>query len=283
MKYLIKVFTAAVFICTSIANSNAMLDLNESASKKSNKHVMATGFVDYPPFGSVNEYRTFISMFDGFLRDYAKEHNFEIAFHLKSADQYNLSVQDIRSGKIDFIIGIYSESNLYNGIEIVYPAATHNPVHIVMLPDRISEIKDFNDLKKLKGAIHKNEHFSDYVNKQIKEYNIEYVDNSYELFEKLFTREIDYIFSSKYFCMIQAAKLGLGKQISYSKKPIWNIPMFFGISKSFRYRKYMYETLGQELKKPENKEKINNYLIEMINNIEKENSGVVPPTFLLNK
>lgn len=277
MKIFIKIFLLTIFLASNITNSYAMLGEEEEREVRY-IDINVTGYRNYPPFGENTEDKVFESMLDGFLLDFKKDKEFDITYKMRG--KYSEAVQNVRTGNIDLIIGIYNATNIYNGIEFIFPAAITNPIHIITLPNRTKEIEQLEDVKGLKGAIHANEHYSDYVAKQLNNFNIEKIDNSYELFEKLFKGEIDYFFSSRYFTMIEASKLGITNKISYSKKPIWSMPMFFGISKSYKYRRNVTEYIGKELKKPEVKEKINNYLIEMINNIERENVGIVPPTFV---
>ena len=57
-----------------------------------------------------------------------------------------------------------------------------------------------------------------------------------EAFEKLFTREADYIITSYYSGMVEAIKLGLLQQIAPAKQTLWKIPMFIGVGKASIYR-----------------------------------------------
>ncbi|MDR1694654.1 MAG: transporter substrate-binding domain-containing protein [Lactobacillaceae bacterium] len=276
MKNFVKALFAAALILINCAASHAMLGENESETRY--RYMNATGFADYPPFGTF--YRgDFSSLFDDFIKDFCTAKDFEITY-MSSQDNYNQDVQDVRTGNIDFIIGMYSATDEYRGIEFIYPAATINPIHIATLPERTEEIQTIDDLKGLKGLISAQEHLSDYINDKIGELQIEKNSSSYDMFEKLAKGEVDYIIGSRYFLMIESAKLGIKDKISFSKKAVWNIPVFFGVSKAYRHRGLVMEFMGKELKKPEVQQKINNYLIQMIHNIERENAGVVPPTFI---
>ncbi len=135
----------------------------------------------------------------------------------------------------------------------------------------------------MKGAIHRKERFSGYVNDKLKDFQIEYVDNSYDLFGKLIRGEIDYIFTSIYFGTIEAAKLGLRPQIAFSKQSIWTIPVFIGISKASVHREYLSHTLSKMLEKPEIREKIKNDMINIVTKVEEQYNGTVPPAYELPK
>ncbi len=99
------------------------------------------------------------------------------------------------------------------------------------------------------------------MQKQTGKLNIEKVDNSYDLFKKLFDKEIDYIIGGRYFYMIEASKLGLQNKISFSKQALWDMPLFIGISKTYRDRAYINQTLSKKLRNPKNSEKINTKIV----------------------
>ena len=69
------------------------------------------------------------------------------------------------------ILGMYHETELYKGLEAVYPSIMSNPITVFMLPNRINEVQKIEDLKKLRGVGITKEHYSDYVAEQIKQYN----------------------------------------------------------------------------------------------------------------
>ena len=117
------------------------------------------------------------------------------------------------------------------------------------------------------------------MEEQLKEYNIETVDNSYDLFERLFTKKADYILISQYYGLIEASKLGLRSQISVAKQTLWQIPMFIGVSKLSRERKMISQKLTRYLEEPENQKIIQQNLIRLIDEAEANAQGIVPPTF----
>lgn len=243
------------------------------------KNISITGFVNYPPFGYM-EKNIYKSAFDGFWESYEKRYGFNGSrYHSKD---YKNSIIDVRMGKVDFIFGMYNQTNIYNGIEYIYPAAINNPIHLVIMPENASRIKNLQDVKGFKGAIHIDEPISDYIKKYLKSLDVITVNSSDEIFKLLFTGKIDYIIGGKYFYMVESAKIGINKQIVYSKEPIWNMPVFFGVSKPYKHRALLVRSLSEILKTDAAKEKINNYLIQTIHNIEMQNSGVVPPDFANN-
>ena len=149
-----------------------------------------------------------------------------------------------------------------------------------MLPSKMGAVRSVQDLKPLKGAIHSKERFSDYINDKLKDFQIEYVDTSYELYGKLIRGEIDYVLTSIYFGTIETAKLGLRHQVAFSRQSLWTMPVFIGISKASVHREYLSHTLSKMLEKPEIKEKIKKDMEDIVNGVVEKYAGTVPPSFL---
>ncbi len=282
MKKYFSVFLFLICILTSVSSVWAFV-MYDGKAKAKIKHATYIGFADYPPFGAVeNPYQRkpgkFSSAFKPLIEHLEKTEKFEFnPTFLSSSYKNNISM--IRTGQIDLLLGMYSETKLYNGIEIVYPAAFINPITIIMLPMRIDEVKSVDDLRKLKGVRIEREIFSDYVEKQIENFDVMKVKTSYELFEHLFEKKADYIVTSQYFGLIEASKLGLRNQISVAKQALWQEPMFIGISKLSKNREMLNQRITAYLSAPENREKIKQTIIDMVNNADAQNIGVVQSTF----
>lgn len=259
----------------------------EDKHPKKVREVRITGFLDYAPFGYTehpNEilYGNFFTVFQPMIDTLQQENNLKIMYEL-SKRNFPAQVQEVRQGNIDIVLGAYHETELFRGLELIYPAALINPLTVFMLPNRIDEVTSVDDLKKLKGVRTSKEIYSDFVEQQLNDYNIETVDNSYDLFERLFTKKADYILISQYYGLIEASKLGLRNQISVAKQTLWQVPMFIGISKLSRERKMLSQKLTRYLEDPKNQEIIKQNLIRLINNAEIQAQGIVPPTFGLEK
>lgn len=235
------------------------------------------GFADYPPFGYVLKKR-FHTVFRPILNTVVKEKKLFINTEY-ARPELDLVINAIRRGEIDVFLGAYHETKMFNGIELLYPAVINNPITVFMLPARINEVNNVNDLKKLKGVRHSREVFSDFVEEKLQEFKVEKVDTSYELFEKLFTKQADYIVASQYFGLIEASKLGLRGQVSVAKQALWQIPMFIGISQLSRHRTALTNIFNEHLKNPKNLEAIKQNIIYLVNQAEIDAAGIVPPTF----
>lgn len=255
----------------------------EDKHPKKVREVRITGFLDYAPFGYTEHpeeklYGKFFTVFQPMIDTVQQENNLKIFYEL-SKRNFPAQVQEVRRGDIDVVLGAYHQTELFRGLELIYPAALINPVTVFMLPTRIDEVKSVADLKKLKGVRTSQEVYSDFVEQQLKEYNIETVDNSYDLFERLFTKKADYILISQYYGLIEASKLGLRSQISVARQTLWQIPMFIGVSKLSKERKMISQKLTRYLEDPKNQEIIKQNLIRIVDQAETDAQGVVPPTF----
>ena len=267
----------AVFFSVFAFSASAQVEFEQIKSRTQEKlHV--TGFFDYYPFGAYvdNVYR---GVFKPFI-EYFADHGQYVLDYLPVSMSYEDTIREAGKGEADVILGMYAETSLYADLKFIYPAAIDNPIHLVMLPSKMGTVRSVQDLKNLKGAIHSKERFSDYFNDKLQAFQIEYVDNSYDLYGKLIRGEIDYIFTSVYFGTIETAKLGIRHQVAFSKQSIWTMPVFIGISKASVHREYLSHTLSKMLEKPEIKARIQSDMDDIVNGFISEYDGTVPPSFL---
>lgn len=277
-------------IAFGISNPAAAQIKNVTLKTDAYDTISVIGFTNYPPVGYfekqlkyedredafIEVYRT---VFENLLEEFAQATGKRIKFVNEKEDDYHELIRKVRGGKIDMALGIYHETKLYEGLEIIFPSLINNPISIIMLPKNAGKIKNLSQLKKLKGAVSSREYLSDFVSEQMKEYNLEYIDEPEKMFEKLYTGEIDYVFASYFFGIIESSKLGLRDKLSFSKQVIWNMPLFLGISKLSPNRNYLVGKLTSYSEKPESKTKMENKLREMIMEFELKNRGVVPPPY----
>ena len=277
-------------IAFGISNPAAAQIKNVTLKTDAYDTISVIGFTNYPPVGYfekqlkyedredafIEVYRT---VFENLLEEFAQATGKRIKFVNEKEDDYHELIRKVRGGKIDMALGIYHETKLYEGLEIIFPSLINNPISIIMLPKNAGKIKNVSQLKKLKGAVSSREYLSDFVSEQMKEYNLEYIDEPEKMFEKLYTGEIDYVFASYFFGIIESSKLGLRDKLSFSKQVIWNMPLFLGISKLSPNRNYLVGKLTSYSEKPESKTKMENKLREMIMEFELKNRGVVPPPY----
>lgn len=279
-------FLTGVLLLSAMSAAKAFVRYEDKHPQK-RRDIHITGFIDYAPFGFVEHpdakiYGKFTTLFQPMIDDLAKENNLRIFYDLQKKDFPTL-VQEVRKGEFDVVLGAYHQTELFRGLELIYPAAVSNPITVFMLPNRINEVKSVEDLKKLKGVRVTKEVYSNYINEQLKQFNIETVDTSYEMFEKLFTKQADYILASHYYGLIEAIKLGLRGQVAVARQTLWQIPMFIGISKLSRERKMLAQKFTRYLENPDNQKALQASIAQMIAEFEKNAQGVVPPTFGLEK
>ncbi len=249
--------------------------------------VRMTGYIDYAPFGYVDNpntlvYGQFHTLFQPMIDQLIKDANLKMHYDLQQRTVDDL-VQKVRQADIDFMVGAYYQTEMFKGLHLLYPAAVYNPITVFMLPNRINEVKSTEDLKKLKGVRNTNEIFSDFVERKVAELNPSEVDSAYKAFEELFTKKADYIITSYYNGMLEAIKLGIRHQIAPAKQTLWKIPMFVGVSKTSRHREMISKRLTAWLNDPKNIEILQNNMQKIIKEFEKRYEGVVPPTFGLDK
>ncbi len=284
-KTLLTVFTFSI-LTVLVHNALAFVRYEDKHPKKVTELHM-TGYINYAPFGWVDNpdgvvYGQFHTVFQPMIDSFIKEANIKMHYDLQQKNFDDLA-QKVRQGDIDFMVGAYYQTEMFKGLHLLYPAAMHNPITVFMLPNRINEVKTTDDLKKLKGVRYTGEYFSDFVEKKVAELNPMEVDTIYQMFEKLFTKEADYIISSYYFGMLEAIRLGLKKQIAPAKEALWNIPVFVGVSKTSRNRELISKRLTKYLNETQNTDMLKRNIQNVINDFEKKYEGVVPPTFGLDK
>lgn len=287
-KKILMLFSALFFWA---ADAQAVVDFNTVTEDRS---ITVSGFTDYPPFGYMTykvvdlhgethkEVDKRFNIFQELLNDFGRENHMRINY-IYPEGAYEDMIRQVRSGDIDMVLGMYHETKLYEGLDYIVPAVISNPITLIMLPSRTGEIKNLEDLKKMKGAMLSFETLSDYVAEQMKQYNVERVEKPYDIFKKLFTGEIDYIFAGYYTGIIEASKLGLRNYITFSKQIIWDIPLFIGVSKTSEDRRFLIGRLGKFCERDDIKEKFNKFLANEIHRYETMNKQIVPPVFIKDK
>ena len=279
MRHFLTKFFILTCLCTITANAFAMVEVKSDKNTQL-KELRITSFLDYPPFGEVSATSSVPEMhtiYNQFLDNFAKNNFYHIVYIYNKP--YKDLVIDVIRGEIDLILGIYYDTDIYHGIEYVYPSILNNPMSVVMMPNRITEVRSMDDLKKLKGGMDSREHLADYVTNTMKNYNIVYTDNSEDLYKKLFTGEIDYVFTSYYYGIVQTSRLGIRRQVAFSKQSLWDMPLFIGISKTSKLRKSLYSTFTRMLKNDQYRKDLEQHLIQTLQQVEQQNLGVVPPSF----
>lgn len=254
-----------------------------------NVPVRIIGLPDFPPFAyytaSKDEYK-FHSIFLNPVIDILQKYNVETEALNVSKDIINnpsnvkLMLVEVKSGEVEMFIGAYSDTKLFSGLEIIYPAVISNPIHLIAQSEISEKVKHYGDLKNLKGIASKTEYFSDFVLRKFKELNITYVDSPFEAYEMIITGKADYMLGSLYYNRIMASRHGVGDYLTYSKNPIFKIPFFVSLSKIMPVMSEYKRVLHEEFQKPEFAQKIKQQILDVVNEEVDKNAGVVPPSFV---
>ena len=239
------------------------------------------GLPDYPPF-SYYEDRYYKSVFLKPLGEFARKRHIEFAlFTYNKAIVKNLKqavlFTDVCQNQL--FIGAYPETKMFNKLHLLYPAVVSNPIHIITLPETNEKIKSMADLQNLKGAAIKTEYFNDFVMRKIESLKLYYAETSLEAYEKLFTGDVDYIIGGLYYNKIESSKYGIERYLSYSKNPIFKIPVFLATCNNLPRLKDFEKALKEEMSKPEFAETIKNEILNEVNKELEKNQGIVPPAF----
>lgn len=196
-------------------------------------------------------------------------------------DQINLDnlVFQARAGEFNVFIGAYAHTKKFDTLQLIYPAVVSNPIHIISLPDNLDKIKNRESLKDLRGIVVDSEFFDDFSTRKIKELNVEHVATPIEAYEKLFTEQADYILGGLYYNRIMASRYGLDPFLSYSKEPLFKIPVFVALSKTTPKFSLYKKALEEAFENPEFGKEVKAEILHMVEDELAQNAGIVPPSF----
>ncbi len=272
-----------LFCCLTVINSAQAQHMVQKQGYLTDD-IYYTGLPDYPPFSKyLTSQREFFMLDSAFLKplkEIAQKYDFKIKDEPKSGSVTLQDViLDIRSGNAQMFIGAYSDSKLFTGIHLIYPAVVSNPIHIITLPDEQEKIKTTKDLAALKGIISKTEYLSDFVLRKIKPLNLTFAETPYDAYEKLFTGEADYILGGLYYNRIMSSRYGIEQYLAYSKKPLFKIPVFVAMSKTTPKLSLYDKIFSKEFNNPEFGNSVKQEILRMVEDEIAKNQGIVPPAF----
>lgn len=244
-----------------------------------------TGLPDYPPFSQYiqidNDTAILESAFLQPMLDIMKKHKMDI-FPAQISDantSTDMLLLGVRSGKIKLFIGAYTDTQMYKGLQMIFPASISNPIHLITVPDKQEKIKTLENLKSLRGVASKTEYFSDFVNRKLTELGVQFTDNSFEAYRMVITGEADYMIGSQYYNRMMLSRYGLNDFLTYSKNPLFKIPVFIAISKVTPRLSQYLNAFREEFSKPEFAQAVKQEIIRMINEEIEKYDGTVPPSF----
>lgn len=271
-----------VFMITPMAGAVNMVQVQSYLDAT----IRIIGIPDFPPFSYYTNDRGIYKLHSVFLNpviNVLKKHNiqFEVPHeNSESVSSVKLLLIKAKSDEAEMFIGAYSDTKLFSGLEVVYPAAVSNPIHLIGLSDIHEKVKNYGDLKNLKGIACKTEYFSDFVLRKFKELNITLVETPYEAYEMVITGKADYMLGSLYYNRIMASRYGLEDYLTYSNNPIFKIPFFISLSKVMPVMSEYKKVLQEEFAKPEFAMAVKQQILDEVNKEIEKNSGIVPPSFI---
>ena len=242
---------------------------------------MIAGLPDFPPF-SWYENKKLQSAFLTPTIEFMENQGITIEQAELSADERNnpkISLTKVRSGDVLLFIGAYANTTLFKGLDMLYPAAVTNPIHVITLKSKEKNIRTADDLKNLHGVISNSEYYNDFIYRKIQQLDVEFTNTPFEAYKKVILGQADYMLGSLYYNRIMVSRYGLGSYLSYSERPVFKMPIFIAISKTLERRSLFEAAFQTEFKKPEYAHMVKEEIIRIINNEVRKNEGIVPPSF----
>ena len=278
MKFLIKILF--LFIFSVALNARASSILTNKEEPLEGKYYF-TSYGHYFPFGykaqTGDPNDLFSSVFKDALSSLEKKQG--LAFAYKYFDNVTDAVIDMKTGNTQVFLGAFYATDSFSDFDFIFPAILNNPIHLMMLPSRITEVKKIDDLKNLRGAYLQNEMFSDYMMGVFSNLSLLPFEDPDEAYRKLLIGEIDFVLGSYYYQYPLILERGLQDYVTFSSKPLWNMPMFIALSKRIANKKNFEEHFRKLLASGVYKEKVLEHIKQRIKEKEEAYAGVVPPMY----
>ena len=286
----LRIFIFSLILCLGSAPTKAENASMVDVENYFDTPLTTVGWSDYPPFSRfVNIKRegrkNLLELESAFLKptiEVMKKHGINVVPEEVMDDETDLKLMllDVRSGKYKIFIGSYSNTKLYSGLQMIFPASVANPIHVITTPENREKIQSLDDLKNLRGVISRTEHLSDFVERKVIEMGVEFVDEPYEGYERIILGKADYMLGGLYYNRMMSSHYGVSSFLAYSHKPLFKIPVFIAISKvTPRLSQYM-EVFQEEFAKPEYATAVKEEILRIVSEEERQYEGTVPPSFV---
>jgi len=229
------------------------------------------------PYSSQDQGSVFYKIFKDILaKGYTK---INLDFEPNKYDKAAINFERGKDKTYNALFGVYyQELPLYQN-KYVYPAIAFNNVHLIMPSYKIVAVKSKSGLKEYKGVHASTDKVSDIVAKEFKQLNIKDVEDFPTAFDELLTGKADYMVASYYPSLIEAYKLGIKRYITFSRTPVWRMPIFLRVTPDMMKKSQM-ERLRSYLKSSDYKKARDAAFKEVIEIYQKNTAGVVPPTYV---
>ncbi len=241
-----------------------------------------TSYSDYFPFGEAvgKSHATMVldSLFADVFAQYISPKEYRIEF--LPFETMEATMEALHENGADVFMGAYYASADFEKLDFVFPAVLVNKIHVMMTPDKISSVRNLEDLKNLKGIYNQREHFADYTVQKFKDMNVSPVESADEAYKMILTGEADYLLGSYYYNYAKTAEMGLKDYVSFSTGALWNMPMFIAIAKNVKNPKNVHELFRRLASDIVFRESVVQSLKKAVKEKEEASQGVVPPMYV---
>ena len=229
------------------------------------------------------------SIFNKIFSNLSEEYGIRIAI-LSLEKDFKESVQNLERGQkfseafnsfgphINAIFGAPYKEHIYSRNKEIYPAFFVNNVHIITLPQAKLELNERSDLKKYKGIYIKQDRIADNILNDFANLGINEVESYAEAYKQLLTGEVDFVAASYYPSLLELYKSGIRDYVTYSKNPVWKMPLFIRVRPEVLRNKYV-EDLSTYLRSSQYKKIVKDAFDELVEIYRINTEGVVPPTY----
>lgn len=179
---------------------------------------------------------------------------------------------------IGAIFGAPYKEHIYSRNKEIYPAFFVNNIHVITSAQAKLELKERSDLKNYKGIYVKKDRIADNVLNDFTNLGINEVESYAEAYKQLLTGEVDFIAASYYPSLLELYKTGIRDYVTYSKNPVWKMPLFIRVRPEVLKSKYI-EDLSLYMKSSQYKKIVRDAFDELVNIYKENTEGIVPPTY----
>lgn len=229
------------------------------------------------PYSSSEQGSVFYKLFT----DIAEEGDtwLTLVYAPKNYEEKRLEFERGKNEDVNALFGVYYKNLPLFHNKFLYPAIATNNVHLIMPTYKKINLSSKNELKEYHGIHVVTDEVSDIVFEDFKKLNIREVKDFSTAFEELLSGKADYMVASYYASKIEVYKLGIKKYVTFSKAPLWKMPMFLRVSPQLM-RNPKIEHLKAYLKSSAYKKKRDELFDEVLEIYKRNTEGIVPPTYI---
>jgi len=179
---------------------------------------------------------------------------------------------------INAIFGVPYKEQIYSRNKEIYPAFFVDNIHVITSLQTKLDLKERKDLKNYKGIYVKQDKVADNILNDFINLGINEVESYDEAYEQLLTGKVDYIAASYYPSLLELYKSGIRDYVTYSKNPVWKMPLFIRVRPEVLKNKHV-EELSDYLRSSQYKRAVKDAFDELVEIYKRNTEGIVPPTY----